>query len=139
MIDTRFSVSIQIMMTIAHHHADKSEMVTSELLANALDTNPTFVRKMVSRLVDASLLNSYRGKGGGIELARKPNQISLNDIYIASTNEKKLINVHDKPVVKTCEVSCCIKSVLNDLVDGIETSTQSYLARKTLQDLMRKV
>ncbi len=136
MIDTRFSVSIQIMMTVAHH---KDELVTSELLANALDTNPTFVRKMVSRLVEADLLNSYRGKGGGIELARKPNQISLNDIYIASTNEKKLINVHNKPIVKTCEVSCCIKSVLNNLVDGIETSTQSYLAKKTLHDLMKQV
>ncbi len=136
MIDTRFSVSIQIMMTAAHH---KDELVTSELLANALDTNPTFVRKMVSRLVEADLLKSYRGKGGGIELARRPNQISLNDIYIASTNEKKLINVHNKPVVKTCEVSCCIKSVLNNLVDGIESSTQSYLAKKTLHDLMKQV
>jgi len=136
MIDTRFSVSIQIMMTAAHH---KDELVTSDLLANALDTNPTFVRKMVSRLVEADLLKSYRGKGGGIELARRPNQISLNDIYIASTNEKKLINVHNKPVVKTCEVSCCIKSVLNNLVDGIESSTQSYLAKKTLHDLMKQV
>jgi len=90
-------------------------------------------------LVEADLLKSYRGKGGGIELARRPNQISLNDIYIASTNEKKLINVHNKPVVKTCEVSCCIKSVLNNLVDGIESSTQSYLAKKTLHDLMKQV
>lgn len=136
MIDTRFSVSIQIMMTVAHH---KDELVTSELLANALDTNPTFVRKMVARLVEGGLLNSYRGKGGGIELARKANDISLKEIYLASTNEKKLINVHNKPVLKTCDVSCCIKSVLGDLVDGIENSTQAYLSKKTLNDLMKKV
>lgn len=136
MIDTRFSISIQIMMTIAHH---KHELVTSELLANAMDTNPTFIRKMVARLVDAELLNSYRGKGGGIELAKRPADISLNDIYIASTCEKKLINVHDKPVKRSCDVSCCIKSVLGDLVDGIEYSTQNYLSKKTLHDLMKKV
>lgn len=136
MIDTRFSVSIQIMMTVAHH---KNEMVTSELLACALDTNPTFIRKIVSTLVEAGLLNSYRGKGGGIELAKKTGEISLSDIYLAATHDKKLINVHNKPVIKTCDVSCCIKTVLNDLVEGIEKSTQTYLSKKTLQDLMKKV
>jgi Rrf2 family protein len=136
MIDTRFSVSIQIMMTVANH---KHEMVTSELLAGALDTNATFIRKIVSTLVEAGLLNSYRGKGGGIELAKRPTEISLSEIYLASTNDKKLINVHNKPVMKSCDVSCCIKTVLNDLVDGIENSTQTYLSKKTLQDLMRKV
>lgn len=136
MHDTRFSVSIQIMMTVAHH---KHELVTSELLANVLDTNATVVRKMVARLVDANLLNSYRGKGGGIELARKASDISLKEIYVVSTNEKKLIKVHDKPVLKTCDVSCCINSVLEDLVDGMEKSTHTYLSRKTLQDLMKQV
>lgn len=136
MIDTRFSISIQIMMTVAHH---QGELLTSEFLAQAMDTNPTFIRKMVARLVEADLLKSYRGKGGGIELARKAADISLDDIYIASTNEKKLINVHNKPVKKSCDVSCCIKSVLEELVDGIENSTQSYLSKKTLQSLMRKV
>lgn len=136
MIDTRFSVSVQIMMTVAYH---PDELVTSELLANALDTNPTFIRKIISRLVEGDLIKSYRGKGGGIKLAKKPSEISLKDIYLASTNEKRLVNVHSKPVYRACKVSCCIENVLEDIVCGIEHSTQTYLAKKNLSDLMKKV
>lgn len=136
MIDTRFSVSVQIMMTLGHN---PDELISSDTLANLLTTNPTFVRKIVSRLVAAHLIKSYRGKGGGIELAKHPSDISLNDIYLASTDEKRLINVHKKPISKTCDVSRCIYSVLDDIVCGIEKSTQSYLSKKLLSDLIKKV
>lgn len=136
MIDTRFSVSVQIMMTLGHY---SDELVSSDTLASVLKTNPTFVRKIVSRLVDAKLIKSYRGKGGGIELARDPSSISLNDIYLASTDEKKLINVHKKPISKNCDVSRCIDGVLDDVVCGIEKSTQNYLSKKLLSDLIKKV
>ncbi len=136
MIDTRFSVSVQIMMTAAHH---KDEMVNSELLAAVLQTNPTFIRKVVSRLVEAELLVSFRGKGGGIQLARPANEISLKDIYVAATNEKRLVNIHNKPVTKHCKVSCGINDVLEEIVCGIEHSTQNYLAKKSLHDLLKKV
>lgn len=136
MIDTRFSISVQIMMTIAHH---KDELVKSELLAKVLDTNPTFIRKIVARLVDAGLVTGFRGKGGGLQLARKASEISLKEIYIASTEEKKLINMHNKPIKKSCKVSCCIDEVLEEVVNGIESATWQYLSKKTLLDLLKKV
>ncbi len=136
MVDTRFSVSIQIMMTLAAHH---DELVNSDFLSKVLKTNPTFVRKLVSNLVAANLIASYRGKGGGIKIAIDPAQISLKEIYLASTDEKPLVNIHKKPVSKTCSVSCCINDVLKNVVTGIEESTQKYLEGKTLQDLMAQV
>jgi Rrf2 family protein len=136
MVDTRFSVSVQIMMTLAHH---SDEMLSSDMLAKALKTNPTFVRKLVSKLVCAKLIDSYRGKGGGIKMAKLPSEISLKDIYLASTEDKTLISVHKKPVIKACQVSCCIGLILDDIVNGIEHSTQNFLSKKNLSDLMKSV
>lgn len=136
MVDTRFSVSVQIMMTLAYH---SDEMMNSDIIAKALKTNATFIRKLVSNLVDAGLVDSFRGKNGGVKIAKAPTEISLNDIYIASTHEKPLISMHKKPVLKACPVSCCIEDVLTDVVDGIELSTQNYLSKKYLSDLMKKV
>lgn len=136
MVDTRFSVSVQIMMTLAFH---SDELTNSENLAKVLKTNATFIRKLVSNLVEAQLVESFRGKNGGIKIARNPSDITLNDIYIAATGEKTLISLHKKPTIKACPVSCCIGDVLDDIVDGIEHSTQTYLAKKTLCDLMKKV
>ena len=136
MEDTRFSVSIQIMMMLAHH---PDELLSSEGMAGALQTNATFIRKLVSHLVSAGLVESFRGKSGGIKLAKAPGQITLKDIYVAATEEKKLIAVHQKPVLKKCAVSCCIGDVVEEIADDVEKMTKLHLAKKTLSDLMKKV
>lgn len=136
MVDTRFSVSVQIMMTLASH---EQELINSEFLAAVLKTNATFVRKLVVNMVNAELILSFRGKGGGIKLAKRPDKISLKEIYLASMEEKPLLNVHKKPITKACSVSCCIEDVLEEIITGIENSTQKYLASKHLSDLMKQV
>lgn len=136
MEDTRFSVSIQIMMTLGNH---PKELISSEYLSKALNTNPAFIRKLVSKLVNAGLIDSFRGKSGGIKMAKAPSAISLKEIYLASIEDKKLISVHKKPVLKHCPVSCCIDNVLKDISEGIEDSTTAYLSKKSLSDLMKKV
>ncbi|MBY0517314.1 MAG: Rrf2 family transcriptional regulator [Bacteriovoracaceae bacterium] len=136
MVDTRFSVSVQIMMSLAYH---EDELLNSEALAKTLKTNATFIRRLVANLVEADLIKSYRGKGGGIKLAKPLYAINLKDIYLAATNEKTLVRAHKKPVTKACPVSCCIEGVLDEIVCGIETTTQGYLVKKTLSDLMKQV
>lgn len=136
MVDTRFSVSVQIMMSLAYH---SDELMNSEQLAGVLKTNSTFIRKLVSNLVEAGLVESFRGKGGGIRIAKDPKDISLKCIYLAATEDKTLIKTHKKPVLKACPVSCCIDDVLCEIVDGIESTTQGFLAKKNLFDLLKKV
>ncbi|MBA2405282.1 MAG: Rrf2 family transcriptional regulator [Bdellovibrionales bacterium] len=136
MVDTRFSVSVQIMMSLAYHC---DEMSSSESLSKTLKTNPTFIRKLVSNLVEAQLVKSFRGKGGGVKIAKAPEEISLRDIYLASTEEKPLIASHKKPILKACPVSCCIDAILVDVFEGIEDSTLNFLSKKRLSDLMKKV
>lgn len=137
MVDTRFSLSVHVMMTLAYNKED--ELVNSEYLAGVLKTNATFVRKIVSRLVEAELVESFRGKGGGIKIARSPSEISLSEIYSAAVEEKCLVSTHKKPVFKNCPVSCCMDEILDDIVDGIEDSTKNYLSRLHLSDLLKKV
>jgi Rrf2 family protein len=134
MVDTRFSVSVQIMVTLAYH---SDELMSSESLSKVFKTNPTFIRKLVSNLVEAKLVDSYRGKGGGIKIARPASEITLKDIYIASTEEKTLIKTHKKPTIKSCIVSCSMDKIFCDIVDGIETSTKNYLAKKYLSDILK--
>ena len=136
MVDTRFSMSVQIMVTLAYHSDD---LMNSESLARVLKTNATFIRRLVSNLVDAKLIASFRGKGGGIKLAKSPTEISLKEIYLASTQAKTLVSSHKKPVTKACPVSCSFDMIFCEVVKGIESSTQNYLSKKHLSDLLGKV
>lgn len=136
MVDTRFSVSVHIMVSLAYHQDD---LVNSDYLAKMLKTNPTFVRKLVSKLVDAKLINSFRGKNGGIKLAKDPQDITLKDIYCAIMDEKCLLSTHKKTPNKSCLVSCSMESILSNIVEGIENSTKNYLTKITLRELLKTV
>lgn len=138
MLDTRFSVSIQIMMSTAFY-SQKNELTNSDYLAESLKTNPTFIRKLVGKLVEKNLIQSFRGKGGGIKLAKPANEISLYDIYLASTCDKKVINIHNKPINTACNVSLCIGDVLSDVCQGLEEKIEEHLSSRKLSDMMKKV
>ena len=136
MVDTRFSVSVHIIVLLAYRD---DELMNSESLAKVLKTNATFIRKIVSKLVDAELITSYRGKGGGIKLARPAPAITLDEIYAASLEDKTLVCKPTKPVTKACAVSCSVNNILCGIVDGIENSTLNFLSKMSVADLLKKM
>lgn len=139
MLDQRFAVSVQIMTTLAFHGCREGHLMTSEQLAGIVRTNATVVRRLVARLVEAELLKAYKGKTGGIELARCPDEITLKDIYVAASEDKALFHSPNKAPRKSCAVSCAMGSLLKSVFDGVEDTSRNYLAGIRLADLARKV
>lgn len=136
MVDTRFPVSVHIMVSLAYH---QNELMSSDQLAKVLKTNATFIRKLVSKLVEAGLIESFRGKGGGIRISKDPAAITLKDIYLASLEEKPMLCTPNKPITKACPVSCSMQEILCGIVNGIEANTHTYLDKMTLSVLLKKV
>lgn len=112
--------------------------MTSEVLASSVRTNPTVVRRLVAKLVEAGLLKAYKGKAGGVELAKKAQEITLRDIYVAASG-KKLIHAPDKTPNKKCTVSCSMGKLFGDVIEGLEENSMSYLSNIRLSDLSSKV
>lgn len=135
MVDTRFSTSVHIMTALA---CAKDCLVTSPTLAHSVRTSPIVVRRLVSKLVEHGLVKSFRGKTGGIELARGADQITLRDIYEATT-DKPLLAVSEKPAQKSCVVSCAMGKILDDVVMGLENRSLEYLQGIKLSELAERV
>lgn len=135
MLDQRFAASVHIMTVIAYH---QGERMTSGFLAKSIRTNPIVVRRLLAKLVEAGLLESFKGKSGGVCLSKEAKEISLKDIYLAVTN-KTLINCMDKEPQKLCAVSCAFKKIFSEVADGLENSSMNYLAKIKLSDLSGKV
>ncbi len=89
MIDTRFSTAMQIVISVAVND-EAGLRTTSQSLADGLDTNASFVRKLLTPLSDAGILSTSAGGKGGIKLARPRNEILLSQIYAAVTGDRKL-------------------------------------------------
>ncbi|MES2802892.1 MAG: Rrf2 family transcriptional regulator [Bdellovibrionota bacterium] len=135
MLDQRFAASVHIMTLLAAH---SDELMTSEFLAGSITTNPTVVRRLISKLVEAGLVDSFKGKSGGVRIAKTPKEITLKDIYKAST-DKSLINSRDSETHKACKVSCSMKEIFIGVADGLEANSMAYLAKIKLADILAKV
>ena len=135
MVDTRFPVSVHIMTSLAYNQPD---LVSSEQLALSIKTNPSFIRKLVVSLAAAGLVESVRGKAGGIRLAKKPKDITLDQIYSAVT-DNTLIAVPNKAPNKSCTISCGIGDILCKLSQEIEENTLKQLAKKNLNEILVQV
>lgn len=89
------------------------------------------IAKVVVKLAKLGYIKAYRGKGGGMELARPPAAINLADIV-------KDFETGMKPV--NCEQPLCRISSNCELKGILQAAMQAFmdeLARYTLADLLK--
>lgn len=124
------------MMTVLGYYHDRG--VKSATLAQSVVAEPSFVRRSLSKLVKAGLVEAIRGKNGACHLTRPPGDISLLEIYRAST-APAVFAVHDYPIEKQCPISSNIKGCLATVLDGAQGSFERALARTSLADLVADI
>jgi Rrf2 family protein len=133
--NVQFAVATHIMVVLSYR---SGEEISSRLLAESVNANPTFVRKSLSKLAKAGLIVTRRGKAGASTLARPAARITLLDIYRAS-GSPAAFSSHSYPVESECIVSrnfkICMSGVLSEVQDGFERS----LSTISLANLTRRV
>ncbi|RYZ77134.1 MAG: Rrf2 family transcriptional regulator [Proteobacteria bacterium] len=133
-VNTQFSIAVHLLAGIA----TREGLVTSEALASSVNTNPAFVKRILAKLSKAALVNAVSGKSGGCELARKPKDINLLDVYVA-VEAPSTFAIHEYPSVKSCEVSSNIKGVLGNVLDSAQRSFEKDLSKTTIADVVAKI
>lgn len=131
-INVQFSVASHVMAALGLF---EGEGVRSAALAGSVNADPTFVRRVVSKLAKAGLVITTRGKGGACRLARPPTEITLLDIYRAS-EAPVAFAVHAYPAQDSCRVSRNIKGCMNDVLQEAQDGFEQRLARQTLADVV---
>jgi Rrf2 family protein len=94
-----------------------------------------FLGKVFQTLVKSGLLKSSKGPGGGYQLAKKPEDIALYDIYCAIDGGKAL----DACAVGLEECHDEQPCPLHDTWTPIRDSIQRYLENTTLREMSRAV
>jgi Rrf2 family protein len=110
------------------------EVVSSTYLATSLNTNPVVVRRLLSELQKAGLLATQAGRTGGAVLAKKPNAITLYDVYSA-VNEEDLFAYNPNDPNATCSLSCEMKSVLEPIFKSASSALAMDLKKVRLSDV----
>jgi len=135
--DTRFATALQIVITVATNEA-AGVRTTSPAIATALNTNASFVRKIVAALSKAGVLSSSGGVTGGARLGRPARSICLLDIHRAALPEAKLWTVRPDLGSKDA-VSRNIEAISEELGARADQAVAHILAETTVQDCLDQI
>jgi Rrf2 family protein len=134
-VNQQFTFAVHIMTALAF---SPEEVIGSQTLAASVNTNPVVVRRLLLALRRARLIDTFAGKHGGARLRKRPNRISLVDIYDA-VESRRVISINEREVLKQCKVSCNMKSIMSSVADSTEQAVRKHLRGITLAQLVRKM
>jgi len=134
-VSSRFTIAIHIFACIDYFQKDYK--ITSDFLASSVNVNPVIIRKIMSQLRNAGLINVTRGTGG-ITLAKPAEEITLLDVFkaVESLDEGKLFHFHENPNT-ACPVGSTIHLVLDDKLERIQKAMEDELKSITIADVIK--
>lgn len=134
-ISSRFTIAVHIFACI---DTFKDEVkITSDFLASSVNVNPVIIRKILSQLRNAGLVEVQRGSGG-TSIAKPLEEISFRDIYFAveCIDNGELFHFHENPNHK-CPVGRNIHNVLDSKLEQVQKALENELHKITLADIIK--
>jgi Rrf2 family protein len=137
--NSRFAVAVHALTALAYRGARGEAWTSSEKLAESVRTNPVVVRRAVSALVRAGLVEAQPGRGGGARLARAPHEIPLAAVYRAVEDGAGVLGLNPNPPNPRCPVSCAVPRALSPVFAAVDRAVDDALGRTTLADVVAQV
>lgn len=129
---SRFPIAVHVLLAIVEFEG--KEKTTSVFLAGSVNVNPVIIRNILGQLKAAGLVTVKAGEGGS-SLAKKPEDITLMDVFDAVEKEKELFHFHENPN-PDCPVGKNVHAVLDSRLLGIQKAMREEMRSVTLQDLI---
>ena len=135
---------IHSLMCMVDSKGDAREMSVREI-ADLQSVPYDYLAKIFPRLSKAGLVRSIEGKGGGFQLAKPAEQITVLDVVNAIDGDKRIFECREirqrlavfdaQPPEWACEGICGVRSVM----DMAQQRMEAALGQHTILDLARKM
>ena len=123
--------SLRVLMYLAIH---RERMVNIAEVAERYGISRNHLVKVVHNLARAGFITSYRGKGGGIRLARDPERINIGAVVRYTEGPSKPVECFD------AARNHCVLANVCGLAPVVAEACESFFAtleRYTLRDLLK--
>ena len=140
--NSRFAVATHLLVGLGYLPAHtpppdpkKGEWVNSTHLAESVNTHPVVVRRILGDLRKAGLVISQQGKNGGVALGKRPEDISLLEIFRA-VGEESVFAFNPNPPNPKCPVSVNMFRLIEPVFRAVGVALENELDRIRLSDLI---
>ncbi|MDD5249799.1 MAG: Rrf2 family transcriptional regulator [Rhodocyclaceae bacterium] len=122
--------SLRVLMYLA---LDPERLATIPEMAAAYGISENHLMKVVHQLARSGVIESVRGKGGGVRLARSPDQIRLGEVVRATEGSAAIVECFS-PASNTCCIapSCQLAGILSAAFNALYESLDAH----TLADIV---
>jgi Rrf2 family protein len=112
MNNAKFQISVHILTLLAKAGG---EPLSSEYIAGSININPVLVRKEISVLRKAGIVQSKEGKNGGCFLAKNAQNILLSEVYEAVRQNSTVLG----KCKNTPNPDCVVGRQINKHIEGV--------------------
>ncbi|MEY9971751.1 Rrf2 family protein [Lysinibacillus sp. RC46] len=132
-ISSRFTIAVHILSIIKQN---PSTICTSEFMAESVNTNPVVIRKILSYLKKAGIVQVRRGTGGAF-LVKDLDTITLLEVFrsVEVVEEDKLFHLHENPN-PDCPIGANIQAVLELILVQAQEAMEQVLANITMEQVI---
>ena len=133
-ISSRFTIAIHMLTCMEAFKEEKK--ITSDFLASSIQVNPVVIRRILSQLKDAQIIEVKRGTGGA-SIIRPLDEITFLDVYraVECLGNNTLFHFHENPN-PDCPVGRNIHHILDDKLLRVQEAMEQELRSITLADVM---
>lgn len=111
--------------------------VTISEIAESLNVSRNHLVKVVHFMAGHQWLSTTRGKGGGLALAKTPEEYNLGQLVRILEGTTQVINCAEPPCA--LRFGCGLKGVLNDALQAFYQHLDQYTLADILQDKTKEI
>ena len=135
--NSRMTIAVHALAWMALAQRQGHAVLTSNQVADSVNTNPVIIRRCLGDLRQAGLVTVRHGAGAGWSLARAPEEITLLEVYDAVGPEPPFGLHHTEPNLE-CPVGKGIRPALGQVYGQIERTLRRELASVSVADVLRE-
>ena len=132
LISTKGRYALRVMIDLAEHQSE--DFIPLKVIAERQEISEKYLESIIKLLVKAKLLNGLRGKGGGYQLTRAPEQYTVGSILRLTEESLAPVACLEDGAASCPRMASCLTLPLGQ---GLNKVINDYLDNVTLADLVQ--
>jgi Rrf2 family nitric oxide-sensitive transcriptional repressor len=129
-LTTYTDYTMRVLVYLSLH---RQELVTISDVARSYNISQNHLMKVVHQLALNGYIETIRGKGGGMRLAREPEDINLGELTRITEGNHGLLECTDGPSSCCIQPACALVGILREAHAALYAVLEEY----TLADLIK--
>ncbi|ABS61604.1 MULTISPECIES: RrF2 family transcriptional regulator [Fervidobacterium] len=132
---SEYAIKIMILIAVENKRVNAREIVKKCRERLPLE----FAEKILADLARNGILHAYRGRGGGYELAKKLDEITVYDVVSSVDNPsdtiKCFVDINDKA---TSPESCTVNKIWESVLEKMQEILKSITLKELTEDYLAR-